>query len=126
MKRFLKRLLCAFMLVFMSVVARPQAREGLRYAEPFSVEGLEVGTPVAPNSHAYKRYKCHPSEQYLNSVTCQFSEVKNGVSKHLTILHLYNEPLAKFIEGVIFDDSTRVAVVAGQVGAGRKAVTRNI
>jgi hypothetical protein len=36
------------------------------------------------------------------------------------------EPLAKFIEGVIFDDSTRVAVVAGQVGAGRKAVTRNI
>jgi hypothetical protein len=36
------------------------------------------------------------------------------------------EPLAKFIEGVIFEDSTRVAVVAGQVGAGRKAVTRNI
>ena len=90
MKRFLKRVLCAVMLVFMSVVARPQAREGLRYAEPFSVEGLEVGTPVAPNSHAYKRYKCHPSEQYLNSVTCLFSEVKNGVSKHLTILHLYN------------------------------------
>ena len=90
MKRFLKRLLCAVMLLFMSVVARPQAREGLRYAEPFSVEGLEVGTPVAPNSHTYKRYKCHPSEQYLNSVSCQFSEVKNGVSKHLTILHLYN------------------------------------
>ena len=36
------------------------------------------------------------------------------------------EPLAKFIEGVIFDNSTRVAVVAGQIGAGRKAVTRNI
>ena len=90
MKRFLKRLLCGVMLVFMSVVARPQARESLRYAEPFSVEGLEVGTPVAPNSHAYKRYKCLPSEQYLNSVTCRFSEVKNGVSKHLTILHLYN------------------------------------
>ncbi len=88
MKRFLKRLLCAIMLVFMSFVA--QAREGLRYAEPFSVEGLGVGTPVAPNSRAYKKYKCQPSEQYLNSVTCGFSEVKDGVSKHITILHLYN------------------------------------
>ena len=90
MKRFLKRLLCAVMLVFILVVAPLQAREGLRYAEPFSVEGLGVGTPVAPDLLAYKRYKCQPSEQYLNSVTCRFSEVKNGVSKHLTILHLYN------------------------------------
>ena len=44
MKRFLRRLLCAVVAVFMLVVARPHAREGFRYAEPFSVEGLGVGS----------------------------------------------------------------------------------
>ena len=44
--------------------------------------------PVVPESREYKRYHCRPSEQYASSVWCTFSELKGGVSKMLTILHL--------------------------------------
>ncbi len=57
---------------------------------PYAIEGLGVGTPVAPNSPQYKRYKCKPSEQYEHSVTCRFTETTKGTHKVLTILHLYN------------------------------------
>ena len=46
--------------------------------------------PVTPDSWQYKRYRCRPSEQYKNSITCKFTETKGGASKSLTILHLYN------------------------------------
>lgn len=58
--------------------------------EPYSVEGLGVGMPVAPNSKQYKRYQCRQSEQYANSIACKFAETKGGTTKVITILHLYN------------------------------------
>jgi len=58
--------------------------------EPYSVDGLAVGTPVAPQSWQYKRFNCRPSEQYENSTWCNFSEMRGGVSKAITILHLSN------------------------------------
>ena len=89
MNRFAKCCLCAVVLLVSELpVARSHARAGLRYAEPFLVEGLGPGMRVAPNSQAYKRYKCHPSEAYQDSIVCRFFEVKDGVKKHLTILHL--------------------------------------
>jgi S1-C subfamily serine protease len=57
---------------------------------PYAIEGLGVGMPVVPNSPQYKRYKCKPSEQYENSVTCRFTETIEGIHKVITILHLYN------------------------------------
>jgi clan AA aspartic protease (TIGR02281 family) len=59
--------------------------------EPYSVEGLGIGMPVAPNSKQYKRYKCRQSEQYEKSITCKFAETKDGATKIITILHLYND-----------------------------------
>ena len=73
----------------------------LRYIEPYSIEGLGVGMPVAPNSRAYRRYKCRPSEQYESSVTCRFSETKGGVSKVITILHLYNNIVTHINKSVL-------------------------
>src|SRR5262249_45435529 len=52
--------------------------------------GIAVGTPVVPDSWQYKRYNCRPSAQYANSTWCTFSETKDGVTKILTIMHLYN------------------------------------
>ena len=46
--------------------------------------------PVAPNSRQYKRYKCRQSEQYVASITCKFTETKNGTVNVITILHLNN------------------------------------
>jgi len=85
-----KIVFCLAALVTVSGTVNAKIVGSLRYIEPYSVEGLGVGMPVAPNSRAYKRYKCRPSEQYESSVTCRFSETKGGVSKVITILHLYN------------------------------------
>jgi hypothetical protein len=65
--------------------------------EPYSVEGLGVGMPVVPESWQYKRYHCRPSEQYANSIWCNFSELKGGVSKLLTILHLSSDNIVTYI-----------------------------
>jgi predicted aspartyl protease len=81
---------CASALVSVSTGANAESSGSLRYIEPFSVEGLAVGMPVAPNSKQYKRYKCRPSEQYEESITCRFAEINGGVSKIITILHLYD------------------------------------
>jgi hypothetical protein len=57
--------------------------------EPYAaVEGLSVGMYVARESDQYKRYACRPSDQYANSIWCNFSEMKGGVSTSRTILHL--------------------------------------
>ena len=83
---FRKICLCAIALVSFSTKA--DASGSIRYMEPYSVEGLGIGMPVVPESREYKRYHCRPSEQYANSIWCNFSELKGGVSKLLTILHL--------------------------------------
>jgi len=89
-----KIVICTVGLVFLAtkVDARDDSLPSgsLQYMEPYSVEGLAIGTPVAPESWQYKRYNCRPSDQYANSIWCNFSEVKGGVSKALTILHLSN------------------------------------
>jgi predicted aspartyl protease len=74
----------------MLTVANAQPSGSIQFLEPYSVEELAVGTPVVPNSWQYKRYHCRPSEQYANSTWCSFSETKGGVTKVLTIMHLYN------------------------------------
>jgi hypothetical protein len=81
-----KTCFCAVTLVCMSAAADADVSASIEYMEPYTVEGLGVGMPVAPDSWQYKRYKCRPSEQYENSITCRFSEKKGGI----TILHLYN------------------------------------
>ncbi len=87
---FGKACLCAAALVFVATQGKAEPSESLGYMTPFAIEGLGVGTPVVPNSPQYKRYRCKPSEQYENSVTCKFSETKEGIHKVITILHLYN------------------------------------
>jgi hypothetical protein len=68
--------------------------------EPYSVEGLGVGRPVAPNSRQYKRYKCGQSEQYEKSITCRFTETKDVTTKVITILHLYNNIVTYINESI--------------------------
>jgi hypothetical protein len=58
--------------------------------EPYAVEGLGVGMPVAPESKEYKRFNCRPSEQFESSIWCSFTELKGGVSISRSILHLSN------------------------------------
>jgi hypothetical protein len=65
--------------------------------EPYPIEGLGVGMPVVPESWQYKRFHCRPSEQYANSIWCNFSELKGGVSKLLTILHLSSDNIVTYI-----------------------------
>jgi hypothetical protein len=61
------------------------------HPEPtFSVDGLAVGAPVAPNSIAYHRYDCKPSEQYARFTRCHESHNENGVRISRTILHASN------------------------------------
>ena len=78
--------------------------------EPYSVEGLGVGRPVAPNSRQYKRYKCRQSEQYEKSITCKFTETKDVTTKVITILHLYNNILTYINESVSPSAFTNVEV----------------
>jgi hypothetical protein len=56
-------------LVSISMRADAESSGSLQYMEPYSVEGLGVGMPVARNSKQYKRYKCGESEQYEKSIT---------------------------------------------------------
>ncbi|MGA2637435.1 hypothetical protein [Methylocella sp.] len=61
------------------------------HPEPeFSVDGLAVGMPVAPNSAAYHRYVCKPSEQYDQFTRCFESHTEKGVQISRTILHASN------------------------------------
>ena len=90
MKVTWKLCFCIASLVVISTQASGESSGSLRYMEPYSVEGLGVGMPVVPNSREYRRYNCKPSEQYINSITCKFSETKGGINKIITILHLYN------------------------------------
>lgn len=86
----LPRLFILLLLASASAAALAKTSGGIQFLEPYAVEGLAVGATVAPNSRAYKRYKCAASEQYQGAVTCRFSETKDGVNKTLTILHLYD------------------------------------
>jgi len=90
MRRLLKMYLCVAAFVSISAQADAESPGSMGYMTPYAIEGLGVGTPVVPNSPQYKRYKCKPSEQYENSVTCRFTEIAEGVRKVITILHLYN------------------------------------
>ena len=81
---------CAGALLSISTLAEAQPSGGVRFMEPHTVEGLAIGTPVAPNSWQYKRFNCTPSTQYANSTWCTFSETNGDVSTALTILHLYD------------------------------------
>ena len=90
MKLTWKLCFCIASLVVVSTQASAESSGSLRYMEPYSVEGLGVGMPVVPNSREYRRYNCKPSEQYINSITCKFSETRGGINKIITILHLYN------------------------------------
>jgi len=83
-----KIFVCGVAIVSMSTNAKAQPSGSIQYMEPYSVEGLGVGTPVVPESWQYKRFNCRPSDQYANSVWCSFSEMKGGVSNAITILHL--------------------------------------
>jgi S1-C subfamily serine protease len=92
MVSLLRPCLSLLLLPLMSLPAPAIAKSsgGIRFMEPYAVEGLAVGATVAPGSWQYKRYKCQPSEQYDQAVACRFRETKDGVNKTLTILHLYN------------------------------------
>ena len=79
---------CALALVSISTQVKAELSGSIRYMEPYAVEGLGVGMPVAPKSKEYKRSNCRPSEQFKNSVWCKFTELKGGVSISRTILHL--------------------------------------
>jgi hypothetical protein len=89
-----KIVICTVALVFLAT--KGDARDdslpsgNLQYMEPYIVEGLALGTLVVPESWQYKRFNCRPSNQYANSIWCNFSEMKGGVSKALTIMHLSN------------------------------------
>lgn len=85
-----KTCICAAALVCMSTMGGAQPYGSLEYLEPYCVEKLCVGMPVAPQSWQYKRYNCRPSEQYVNSTWCSFKEPEHGAQKALTILHLAN------------------------------------
>ena len=56
----------------------------------YSVDGLAVGVPVAPNSAVYRQYDCKPSDQYQNFTSCHESHRENGVQVARTILHASN------------------------------------
>ena len=56
----------------------------------YSVNGLAVGAPVAPNSSAYRQYVCKPSDQYQNFTRCHESHSENGIQVSRTILHASN------------------------------------
>jgi hypothetical protein len=71
-------------------VAWAQPSGKVEYFEPYAVEGLNVGGFVAPKSWQYKRYNCRPSDQYTDSTWCTYRETRDGVTKSLTIMHLYN------------------------------------
>ena len=96
------RNICFFVAALVSIPTRADTESSgsLRYMEPYSVEGLGVGRPVAPNSRQYKRYKCGQSEQYEKSITCRFTETKDVTTKVITILHLYNNIVTYINESV--------------------------
>jgi hypothetical protein len=61
------------------------------HPEPtYSVDGLAVGTPVAPNSSVYNQYVRKPSDQYNDFTRCHESHSENGVHISRTILHASN------------------------------------
>jgi hypothetical protein len=61
------------------------------HPEPgYSIDGLAVGAPVAPNSSAYRQYVCKPSDQYHDFTRCHESHSENGVHVSRTILHASN------------------------------------
>jgi len=61
------------------------------HPEPrYSVDGLAVGAPVAPNSSVYRQYVCKPSDQYQNFTRCHESHSVNGIHVSRTILHASN------------------------------------
>ncbi len=101
-------------LVYISTQA--EAQSSLSYMAPYAVDQLAVGTPVAPNSWQYKRYKCQPSDQYEKSIYCRFTETVNGVSKIVTILHLYNN-IVTYINESVFPKAFTKAAVEREIGS---------
>ena len=88
-----KIVICAVAIVFLAINANAEdsshSSGSLQYMEPYAtVEGLSVGIHVTPTSEQYKMYLCKPSYQYVNSIWCNFSEIKGGISNSRTILHL--------------------------------------
>jgi hypothetical protein len=45
---------------------------------PYAVNGLELGVRLAPNSGAYREYKCSPSEQFARLTWCSRSSAEKG------------------------------------------------
>lgn len=69
-------------------VTRAQDRAITVYPQQrFSVDGLAVGQPVAPNSKAYHQYECQPSEQYEQFTNCYKSHSENGIQISRRILY---------------------------------------
>ena len=61
------------------------------HPEPrYSVDGLAVGAPVAPNSSVYNQYVCKPSDQYYDFTRYHELHSENGVHVSRTILHASN------------------------------------
>jgi hypothetical protein len=81
---------CVCIFIFLPMIVDAQTSSSIKAKEPYMVEGLVLGTPVAPNSWQYKRFNCRPSTQYENSTWCKFTETDGGVKKSLTLMHLYN------------------------------------
>jgi hypothetical protein len=44
----------------------------------YVVDGLALGSPVAPRSAAYQEYKCQPSEQFESFTWCQRQSTESG------------------------------------------------
>lgn len=80
---------------------RTQAGGSVQFLEPYSVEGLAVGTPVNRASRAYKRYKCKISDQYEESIACKVSRKANGATNIITILHLESD-IVTYINKAVF------------------------
>ncbi|MGB5083525.1 MAG: retropepsin-like aspartic protease [Methylocystis silviterrae] len=75
MLRIVLATLCAFVALPLSSVA-----EGFRVtvapSSRYSVDKLAVGGLVYPNSEVYKKYRCHPSEDYVGYTWCERFEKK--------------------------------------------------
>src|SRR5256885_6765594 len=76
------RNLCSCGAVFVIAPTTSIAQEHTITVHPeqkYSVDGLAVGAPVAPNSSAYRQYVCKPSDQYQNFTRCRESHIENGI-----------------------------------------------
>ncbi len=52
---------------------------------PYAVDGLAVGGSVAPQSSAYKSYKCEASEDYPGYTWCRRLQTKRSGSKEISV-----------------------------------------